>query len=800
MVVWLNQSISAQNSLSGKITDKETGESLPGVSVYLPDLKTGAISGPNGTYKLDHLPNAKLLVHVSAVGYKLMAESIDLSVVSQKDFALDQTAAELNEVVITGLSKAAEKNHTPTPITVVPAILLLQNASSNIIDALAKQPGISQITTGSTISKPVIRGLGYNRVVTISDGIRQEGQQWGDEHGIEVDEYTINRVEILKGPASLAYGSDALAGVINLLPAPPVPVGTIKGNILTNYQTNNGLIGYSADISGNRNGIIWNLRYSNKMAHAYQNKYDDYVFNSGFKESAVSGTIGVNKSWGYSHLHLSAYNLMPGIVEGDRDSVTGKFTKLVAINDTTEGKARATTHDFESYTPVTPFQKIHHYKAVLDNSFILGNGNLKAIFGFQQNQRQEYADILNENQYGLYFLLNTVTYDLRYILPEYHELSISFGINGMVQNSQNKGTEFLIPEYNLIETGGFIIAKKTIDRFDISGGVRFDLHDEHSRDLYVNAHGEQVVNSETGAIHQFTAFKNTFSGISSSLGATYQFSEKLFTKLNLSRGFRAPNIAELASNGIHEGTLNFVIGVPTLKPEYSLQLDYALGLNSKHVSAELDLFSNNISNYIFQRKLESASGGDSITDGYSTFKYASGNANLSGGEVTIDIHPHPWDWLHFENTFSYVVAVQKNQPDSTRYLPFTPAPKLTSELKTTAKKLGKHLSNAYFKIDLENYFAQNKIYSAFNTETATAGYTLLNVGLGTDFTRKNRTLFSLYVSINNLTDVAYQSHLSRLKYADVNHLTGRTGVFEMGRNISFKLIIPIDLSPENTVM
>jgi len=145
-----------------------------------------------------------------------------------------------------------------------------------------------------------------------------------------------------------------------------------------------------------------------------------------------------------------------------------------------------------------------------------------------------------------------------------------------------------------------------------------------------------------------------------------------------------------------------------------------------------------------------------------------------------------------------VVAVQKNQLDSTRYLPFTPAPKLTSELKTTTKKLGKHLSNDYFKIDLENYFAQNKISSAFNTETTTPGYTLLNVGLGADFARKNKTLFSLYVSINNLNDVAYQSHLNRLKYADVNHLTGRTGVFEMGRNISFKLIIPINLSPENT--
>lgn len=590
----------------------------------------------------------------------------------------------------------------------------------------------------------------------------------------------------------MAYGSDAMAGVINMLPAPTLPDGKIQGNFLANYQTNNGLIGGSFNLAGNQKGFIWDIRYSNKMAHAYQNKYDGYVFNSGYKENNFGGIIGLNKSWGYSHLHFSVYNLTPGIVEGERDSATGKFIKPIAVNDTTEGSEIASNSDFHSYTPLTPYQKIHHYKAVLNNSFILGDGSLKAVIGWQQNQRQEYADILEEGKYGLYFHMNTINYDVRYVLPEKNNLNISFGANGMYQNSQNKGTEFLIPDYNLFDIGIFAIAKKSFKKLDISGGLRYDSRSEHSKDLWLDANGVKTDSPDATSFHQFSLFNSTYQGISGSIGATYQFSEKVFTKLNVSRGFRAPNIAEISANGVHEGTVNYIIGVPSLKAENSLQLDYALGLNSQHITAEADLFYNDITNYIYLQKLNSVLGGDSLTDGFSTFKYTSGNAHLFGGEISIDIHPHPLDWLHFENSFSYVQSVQVNQPDSMKYLPFTPAPKFSSELRANKKKLGKTFANAYFKIGVDNYFDQNHFYSAFGTETATKGYTLLNLGIGTDVVSKSRTLFSLYITANNLTDVAYQSHLSRLKYEAENNVTGRTGVYNMGRNISFKLLVPID--------
>ena len=179
---------------------------------------------------------------------------------------------ELNAVVVTGLTGEVHLKEVSSPISVIQPVDLQARASTNIISAIAREPGVSQITTGGAISKPIIRGLGYNRVVVVADGIRQEGQQWGDEHGIEVDGAGVHSVEILKGPASLMYGSDAMAGVILFNPAPVAPLNTVLGNISTEYQSNNGLIAYSLNAAGNQGGLVWDVRYSDKYAHAYSNK------------------------------------------------------------------------------------------------------------------------------------------------------------------------------------------------------------------------------------------------------------------------------------------------------------------------------------------------------------------------------------------------------------------------------------------------------------------------------------------------------------------------------------------------
>ncbi len=789
-VVW-SVKASDGSELEGIIKDVKTGEPIAFATVYFPDLKTGTTTDLKGHYKIEHLPATQVLVQVSYLGYRSIVETLDLSVIRTKNFSMEYVATEMNEVVITGLSKATEQKRTPTPITVIPSAMLAQESYTNIVDAIASRPGISQISTGPGISKPVIRGLGYNRVVVVADGIRQEGQQWGDEHGIEIDGESVEKVEILKGPASLAYGSDALAGVVNFIQASGPEEGQIMGRISSNYQSNNGLISASADLAGNVKGLIWNIRYSNKLAHAYQNKYDGFVYNSGFREQAGEGMIGLNRSWGYSHLLVSAYHLKPGIIEGERDSATGRFTMpVVTGNDLVEEPAGNT--DFKSYSPGIPYQDIGHFKVVWSSRLISGSGHLKTIFGFQQNQRKEYGDVFNPDQYGLYFLLNTFNYDIRYSLSEFNDLSISFGVNGMGQTSENKGSEFLVPAYHLFDFGIFTVVKKNLGKIDLSGGLRFDNRNQTGRALYLDEEGNPTGSDTQGSIMKFSPFTSDFKGISGSIGATWQISQAFYSKLNFSRGYRSPNIAELGAHGEHEGTQRFEIGDPNLKAENSLQTDYALGLESEHISAEMDLFANTIRNYIYARKLNAVAGGDSISADLPSYKFVSGHAVLSGGELRIEIHPHPLDWINLENTFSFVNAVQPGKPDSLKYLPLIPPPRYQVELKVTSKQGWHGIKNSYLLAGASYYFRQNRYYEAYGTETSTPSYLIFRLGAGLDIVKNGRKAFSVNVMAENLTDVAYQSHLSRLKYTGYNFVTNRQGVFNMGRNFSVKVLVPLE--------
>ncbi|MFI5148802.1 MAG: TonB-dependent receptor domain-containing protein [Bacteroidia bacterium] len=798
------QQVYAQNELSGKIRDGKDSSAMAGVSVYIPDLKIGAFTDADGKYILHNIPNGTFLIEIYFTGYATQNKEIETEKSTLADFVMWRSSKEFKEVVITGVSAATEQQTSPIPVSVVTQKDMLQNSASNIIDAISMAPGVSQITEGPAISKPVIRGLGYNRVVVVNDGIRQEGQQWGDEFGIELDEYSVHKVEILRGPASLSYGSDAMAGVINMIGAPILPEGKIKGSFMENYQSNNGFFGESLNLAGNIKGLSWDIRYSNKMAHDYQNAYDGYVWNSGMSESNFKAVIGLNRNWGFSHLTFSDFDLKLGIVEGARDSATGKFkTHYHGLGNTDSmGIATLSKSTDYNYFPII-HQHVRHYKAVWDNSIALGDGRLGIRLGFQQNYRQEANDITHGDIFNNYFFLQTFNYDIRYVLPEKNHLEVAFGANGMQQASQDRGLVFLVPEYHLFDLGLFAIAKKSFNTLSVSGGIRYDDRILNGDDLWVDSLGSRLDSKlgpgTNGAMHRFLAYNSSFAGLSGSLGAAYDITKNVYAKLNVARGFRAPTIAESGADGIHDGTPFYEIGDHNLKPESSLQFDATLGLNNEDITIEVTGFVNQINNYIFPEKLHSKLGGDSLRlDPISglppgpAFRYVAGDAMLSGGEAVLDIHPHKLSWIRFENSFAMVNAIQRNQPDSTKYLPYTPPYKIRSEVKFIfgGKKL---IRNAYAKLGVDYYFKQDKIYYKYGNETVTPDYGLLNIGLGGDIVCKGRAWCSLYIYGANLTDLAYQSNMSRLKYADYNIQNGRSGVFMMGRNISFKLVVPFDV-------
>ena len=319
-----------------------------------------------------------------------------------------------------------------------------------------------------------------------------------------------------------------------------------------------------------------------------------------------------------------------------------------------------TDADLRGYGLAVPRQRINHLRLGTDNNFVLGDqgGRLTLQVNYQQNRRREFGDVLAPDTPGLYFDLKTVDYSLRYFLPEVHGWNFTTGLSGLHQQNQNRGLEFLIPAYRTNEGGGFGVARKTFGRLDLSGGLRYDVRRINAEALYLGGpEGAPVAAGTPGAETKFGGFRSTFQNVSGSVGGAYSATDKLVLKANLSRGFRAPNIAELGSNGRHEGTIRYEIGEPDLQAETSLQADLGASYVTDHVSLSVNAFRNQISNYIFPRKLEGRLGGDSIRDNNPVFRYGQGAASLYGGEASLDLHPHPLDWLHLETSFSMVRAV-----------------------------------------------------------------------------------------------------------------------------------------------
>lgn len=743
-------------SLEGKVIDGQTNESLPGVLITIPDLKISVVTNGSGQFEFNNIPEkGKFLVEIRYIGYKTQIETIDFSLKTPLVFKLFPSIIEAKEVVITGTAFSSDNRKNSTSVSSLNKDQLINRPGSNLIDALVRIPGVSQVTTGAGISKPVIRGLSYNRVLTLVDGAKQEGQQWGDEHGMEVDQYSAERVEILRGAASLLYGSDALGGVINVLDALPSPEGQIRGELLSSYQSNNGLSGSSAMLQGNSNGFIWRARGSVKSAYSY-NAPGGRIANTGFNETNFSGQLGLNKKWGYAHLNLSSFKNNIGLPDFSRNA-DGKFED--------ENGEILSDKQLKDRTLFLPFQDIRHYKVALNSHFLFNSGRLRTTLAYQNNQRRELED--DRINPSLFFDLKTYSSDFKYYFNENNGWEPVIGLSGSLQDNKNRAEELLIPDYNSSEVGLFAYAKKSWNSSTFNVGARFDNRSITAEEM-----------SEDGS-PKFNNFTNNFSNLSGALGFTKEFTDHFNFKANLGSAFRSPNIAELSSDGVHEGTFRYEVGNNNLNPENSYYGDFAFEFNNNVISASVGAFNNHINNYIYNRQLNNES---IVVDSeiLPVYRFVQDNANLSGVELGFTLHPA--ELIHFENSFSYTKGVNRA---TSKALPFIPAAVLRNEIRLEPQ-FKKGLKSTYFSLALDNVFNQNRV-DVF--ETATAGYTLVNLAMGTTFMLKNQPL-RLNISANNLFDKAYYDHLSRFKPGRLDEGDPTAGYYNQGRNVSVGLYLP----------
>jgi outer membrane receptor protein involved in Fe transport len=798
--------------IRGSVIDADNRKPIPFGTITLIGSTKGALTDARGQFSLSI--KADSVTHklvISCVGFKSDTLLIQPGTDTYSVDMLPNTNT-LNEVVVTGVTRGTLLRQNPVAVLAISRRAIEGTASSNIIDVLVKNaPGLNAVKTGPNISKPFIRGLGYNRVLTLYDGVRQEGQQWGDEHGIEVDNYNIDRAEVIKGPASLMYGSDALAGVVSMMPNYPKDTeGKLKVGIVTEYQSNNRLLGESVSLASGGARWAWNLRGSLRAATNYQNKIDGRVYNTGFSEKTLTAMLGYSGQRGYSRFGASLYDNLQGIPDGSRDSLTRQFTKQVAESglDDIQNRPIVPASDLLPYKLGPLHQRIQHYRLHTNNHYQIGNGEIDVLLAFQQNVRREYNHPTQPDQPGLYVRLNTLNYGVRYNLPTLSNISTTVGVNGMYQSNKNKnGTNFPIPDYTLFDVGTFVFLKWQVDKLTLSGGARYDQRQLRGDDFYVRANvrdgfDEHVTLPDTaGATLQFPRLHQSFTGISMSVGLTYEFSDKLALKANIARGYRAPSITEIASNGLDPGAHIVYMGNRNFKPEFSLQEDIGLTLTLPDVNLGVSVFNNYIQNYISLAQLVDAQGNPVvIVPGNKTFQYQQASAQLYGFETQFSIHPTGWRGFSFDNSIAVVYGFNRGSRFAEtgvhgEYLPFIPPLRISTGVSKLIPTKSQWLSELTVKADVDHNARQDRYLGLNNTETATAAYTLVNAGIdGSIHIGQNRPALRVLFQVNNLFDVAYQSNLSRLKYFEyfTHSPNGNLGIYGMGRNMCVKVTIPFN--------
>jgi len=718
---------SAQNKITGT-TKNNQNQPMAGVTIALPEIHKETISDEKGNYVISNLPSGNFKIVFSYVGYATQSKAI---VVNQKtlqlDIVLEETMHQMDEVIVsTAFNKLQSQNVMKVEHQSVKA--MQQKGTATLIEGLATLPGVSQVSTGTSIGKPVIRGLSGNRVLVYTQGVRLENQQFGEEHGLGLNDSGIESVEVIKGPASLLYGSDAIGGVLYFNPEKFGKSNTSELNFNQKYFSNtngtNSSLGYK--LSGE--DLKFTTRISNNKHADYKIAEGDRVTNTRYNELDFKTALGYSNSSFSSTLRYNYNKLDLGIPEA-------------GIAEQTNSKS-----------PDFPKQGVISHILSLNNSIFFSNSKLEADLGYIDNDRSEFED---SEVAELQMKLKTFNYNVKYYLPKIGKIESIFGVQGMQQTNLNLAEEILIPDATTSDFGVFGTANYEWKKNVIQAGLRWD-----NRKITTTEHG--IIGDEG----YFAAINRKFQSFNSSLGLKSSLRENIILRLNLATGFRAPNLAELTSNGVHEGSNRYEIGNSALQNEQNFQTDLNLEYRNSHFELFLNGFYNHITNYIFI-----APNGNQI-NGNDVYDYLQANANLYGGEAGIHFHPHPIDWLHITSSFESVTGKKQNGEN----LPLIPAMKWNSSIKTEFKST-KWFQEGFAVLNLEHYLNQN---NPGLFETNTTDYTLLNLGFGGQI-RLGKMAFDVNINANNLLDKRYISHLSRLKNDGIPNM-GRTVV--LGINFS----------------
>ncbi len=743
--------VRSQTTIRGNVSDAVTNDSLQNVSIFQSDVQKVVNTDANGDFRFTGLPHGFLQFQFSLLGYKSYTLTIETDKITEPlEIKLIPEDITTDEIVVTDIG--IEKSYQTEKIKFKE---LMRYGSMNISEAVTKIPGVWQLSTGSGISKPVIRGLYGNRIGIMVNGIRFDNQQWQDEHGLVMSSDGIDNVEVIKGPRSLLYGPEAIGGVVSITDEHPAPVGQENADLNTKFYTNT--LGILADIGlkGAQKNFNWLIRFGGETHADYLDGNSDRIPETRFGGYTVKSSFGYNKGIWVGKLNYSYTNYTYGILEGR------EFEKEIA---------RTETRFDRSFNG--PHHQLKVHNLVLSNTFIKERSKFKINLGHTYNRRMEREGnderfLPDSLQFGnLDMVLNTTSLDASWIYTLSKSTELTFGTQGFIQSNINKGERRLIPDSDVKSVSATGILNFRKDKFSFEGGARFDIFNVKTTEY-----------GKKDSLDYYPAINPTYRSVNGSAGITYKLLKELLFKVNLSTGFRAPNLAELTSNGLHEGIFQYEIGNIDFKSEQSIEGDVGLVFDSKYISGEISAYNNRINNYIYLAQTQ-----DTLL-GYPVFRYLQSNATLRGLEA--DLTLKPTDWLSLRTTYSTVIAKRSDDEN----LPLIPADKITAALHFELNSW-KFFHSPYFELSTYTALAKTRLGE---NESGLPAYTILNAGFGCDL-KFEKQLINITISCNNVLNKVYIDFMSRIKLLNATY-NGRTFYANnMGRNIVLAVKIPFKLS------
>lgn len=739
-------------TVTGTVSDAVTGEKLPQVSIFIFDINKVISTDKNGEFNITGLPGAFLKLQFSLLGYRNFSLTVETDKMGGPlDIRLVPSEITTEEIEIIGTD--AEKPYQTDKIT---SKDLLRYGSMNISEAITKIPGVWQLSTGTGISKPVIRGLYGNRIGIMINGIRFDNQQWQDEHGLVMSSDGIDNVEVIKGPTSLLYGPEAIGGVVSITDEHPAPIGSEIADINLKFFTNTLGILADAGFKGADKKFNWLFRFGGETHADYLDGDGNRIPETRFGGYTLKGSAGYNKGIWASRLNYSYTSYTYGILEAR------EFEKeFMKINETRFDRSFNGPHHT---------LKVHN--AVLQNIFISGKSQFKINLGYTYNRRLEKEGnderfLPDSLQFGdLNMLLNTYSLDARWNYLFTKKLELTVGSQGYLQSNKNSGARRLIPDADVSSASVSALLNYKTAKVVFEGGARFDIYKVKTVEF-----------GKADSVGYFPPLDLKYNSVNGSFGGVYRFNDWFTAKANVSSGFRAPNLAELTSNGLHEGVFQYEIGNPDFEKEQSIEADLGVIVQSKYVSLDAAVFNNSINNYIYLGQTS-----DSI-NGYPVFRYSQSDAVLRGIEADLTITPIRW--LAINATYSTVLGERRDGAN----LPLIPADKITSAVHIELSSW-KFMKSPYFEISTYTALAKTKLAE---NEVGTPAYTLLNAAFGCDL-KFEKQLLSISIACNNILNKTYTDFMSRIKLLSATYNGQVFHANNIGRNIIIAVKIPFKLS------